>query len=341
MTLDTIRRVTLEDALKINFRPSRFLTKNFFTQVRTLGTPGVAVDIVKNGVTVPAFVSRRDKDGNPVEHPLINTNIFNPPHYHEHKDLSAVDFDDRKAGEGLMIPNEAIINAREILNDDLADLNNRLDRLIEAEAIEALTNGTVTVKNKDGQTLDTINFGMDGSHQVIPNVMWNASGKDWNGVLADIRGWNSGLLGKDSGRGLTDIVLGKDAYSAFIAAADAGSSRTSITIDRGRIAPETRERGVTLVSNTLGELGNPQIWSYDEYFGANPAFPANKVLLLSRDATFKLVFAKIPNIHAPAYAQRYGYIYEDPKGKGYEVNLESCPLPIPYEIDAVVVAQVV
>jgi hypothetical protein len=339
----------LTEYVQINPGTPRFLSTRLFRNIRRFNSDTVQIDILKGGRRLPVYV-KPTEDGNLVEHSGYATHEYHPPYYHEKKILKPTDFDTRQPGEtvyGYTPPAQKLANQ---VVTDLDDLNDDLNRLLEVQAVEALTTGKLVVKDKDGNVLDTIDFGMSADNKpVLPSAeMWSSSAVTKNAVLRNLRDWNTNLLVKNGGRSVGVVVMGSDALAAFIDKVDPDneiSGISSIRVDRGEIRPELLPNGVTYVGS-FRELGGADIFGYAEWYtdaytgDTVPLFPSSKILMVGAGARFDQNYAKIQNNRALVGIERFAWTYADPKGKADEVHLESAPLLTPYEIDSVVCAKV-
>jgi hypothetical protein len=340
----------LTEYVQMNPGSPRFISSRLFQNIRRFNSSAIQIDLLKGGRKTPVYVNPTD-DGNMIEHEGYTTHEYRPPYYHERKIVKPTDFDSRRAGETPYDYTAPVQKHAIQLLEDLDDLNNRLNRLLELQAIEGVTTGKLIVKDKDGATLDTIDFNMNSDHKpILPGAeKWTAAAITKNAVLKNLRDWNTNMLVKDGGRSVGVIVMGSDALAAFIAKVDPDneiSGISSIRVDRGEIRPELLPNGVTYVGS-FRELGGADIFGYSEWYEdpftgeTAPIFPTNKVLMIGAGARFDQNYAKIQNTRALIGVERFAWQYLDPKGKADEVHLESAPLLTPYEIDCVVCAQVV
>lgn len=127
----------------------------------------------------------------------------------------------------LRTPGEmAQANAEFWVRRELADLNNRIERQIEATCWDALK-GTITVNEPDVKAV--VDLGVPGSHKPTAGTEWDhitSSVYDAD-VIGNIKAWKK-LVAEDSGSELTDIYL----TSGTMTWVDKNGAITSMFTDR-------------------------------------------------------------------------------------------------------------
>jgi hypothetical protein len=326
-----------------------FIRDAVFKAVRTTNASTVEIDKRFIDPSLPSYVSP-EENGNQVNHQGFDTFAYKPPYVHEYKVLKPFDFDARRIGESAYeytSPAQQLVNA---MNEDLRELDTRLNRLEESQAIEIVTTGRLAPKDKAGNAFPVIDFGIKPSHKPVLTgpALWSDASKKKNAIIEDLDGWNTDLLVGDCQKNVRIVILGREAKKQLIRRFDPDNETgglNSIRVQRGEIRPELLPNGVTYLGQ-LDDIGGAQIYCYSGKF-KNPVsgdvaelFPANMVVMIAANIRAERVYGKIQNNRALQGLPRYPWIYQDPKGKADEIHLESAPLLILPEIDGVVAATV-
>ena len=338
----------------VRFEPgvARFLRETFFpdSRVKLYDTDTIDIDIVQGGRPIACMVKKYE-DGNLVEDSGFETNSFKTGYLNEFKESKAEDYLKRKPQENPYDYTPPAVQAQQKLQEDFKELVDRQNRAEEVMAVEVLTTGKFTGRNKDGVKIYEADYKMRLKHQPVlePAKMWDKTGVTKNDVLETIRqDWIVNLLQKDGGRMPTHMILGHRAFNAFLRLVDPDNQNSSISsfrAFRGEVTPRMEEMGVFFLGK-FPELGNIDVIGYNEWYDdpwdgeTKPIFPADTALLLSKNARYDRQYGKINHREAPDRIARYPYTWYTDNRKKMYVQLESAPLLSPYEIDTIVSATV-
>jgi len=91
-------------------------------------------------------------------------------------------------------------NAEAAVRREAADLNNRVDRLVESYCWEALT-GVITINEVDVKA--TVDFGVPALHKPTAGTDWDQAAAD---IIGNVKAWKK-LIAEDSGATATDVYL--------------------------------------------------------------------------------------------------------------------------------------
>jgi hypothetical protein len=327
----------------------RFLRDRLFTNVRTFETKKLDIDVVKTGRDVPVYVGGKES-GNLVEHDGYKSFSYEAPYSHEYKLLTPSDLRFREPGENVYDYTPPAAQLTQKLSEDFADLDTRLNRLEELQAVSLVTTGKLTPKDKDGNAFPEIDYGMQDSHKPVltGTSMWSDPSVKKNEIIEDLSDWNVDELVKDGTRSVGLVIMGRLAWKWFMQKMDPDnetSGLASIRVSRGEIRPELLPQGVTGGAR-LDDIGSAPIYCYAEWYRdpytkqTVPLFPENMVVMIGAGARFDRNYGFIENFEALRGLPRFPYPYSDPKGKFIEIHLESAPLLSMFEPDAVVAATV-
>jgi hypothetical protein len=291
-----------------------------------------------------------------VERDGFETHTYEPPYLSEFMQFTGTDEDvyTRRVGEDIYHASTPAGNLAYMIGEAAANLAERFDRKEEEQAAEVLTTGMLSVKDRDGNVIALIDFGMKDSHK--PVLLQGGEFKPWNDPSCkknDILEFLSDhcdddLIGTDSERPLTHVIMGKTAKQWLMRKMDPDnetSGLNSIRVQRGEIRPELMPQGVTGGAR-LDDIGSPPMYCYAEWFrdpwtkAVVPIFPENMVVMIGAGAQFFRNYGLIDNFEALRGIPRFPWIKNDPDHRFVEPHLESAPLLSMFEPDAVVAATV-
>jgi len=341
----------MAEMLKYEPGVARFLKETFFPDNRVMlyDTTSVDIDIVRKGRPIACMVKRYE-DGNLVQNEGFETNNFEFGYFNEFKESKAEDFLKRRPQESPYDYTPPSVQAQHQLRDDLVDLVDRQNRSDEVLIAQILTTGIFTGRNKEGVAIYDADFKMRNDHKPVLSggLNWDAVGITKNVVMETVRGWIVNYLQKNGGKMPTHMVLGQNAFNAFLKLVDpdgTGSGHDCFKVVRGTVTPRMQEMGVFFLGE-FPELGNMEVVGYNEWYDdpftktTKPIFPVNTALLLSRNGRYERKYGRINHREAPDFAMRYAYQWYTPNRKKAFVQMESAPLYIPTEIDTILSATV-
>jgi len=330
---------------------ARFLRETFFpdSRVKLYDTDTIDIDFVRKGRPIACMVKRYE-DGNLVENEGFETNTFKTGYFNEFKESKAEDFLKRRPQETPYDYTPPSVQAQQQFRDDLVELVDRQNRAEEVLISRVLTEGIFTGYNKDGVPIYDADFKMRTDHKPVLSggLNWDHANITKNIVMETIRGWIVNELQKDGGKMPTHMVLGQNAFNAFLRLVDPDdktSGHECFTVVRGEVTPRMEQMGVFFLGR-FPELGNMDVIGYNEWYDdpfsktTKPIFPVNTALLLSRNARYERKYGKINHREAPDFAMRYAYQWYTANRKKMYAQLESAPLMAPIEIDTILSATV-
>ena len=163
------------EALRLLRVPRTFLTKTFFSKAYTSMQAAVKIDIAKDSRTIGAVV-RRGEGAVQVDRQVFETSTYEPPEIPVMRTITDSDLIDRLPGQ---TPYDDGDRASELQAQDLFDLNAIIERTIEAYAAQALYLGTITLKDKENNTVgDVLDFQRNAENMpaaLAGAALWSAS----------------------------------------------------------------------------------------------------------------------------------------------------------------------
>lgn len=280
--------------------PTLFLSGLFQTPPENFHTSEeIEIDIVRSEEEVSIVIQDLSTGYRFNSHDLYTNKAFKPPIHKEAIPINAFDLIKRMPGMNPFESPDFRANAIMRFFSGMQKIERKVRRAIELQASQVLQIGVVTLIDSSGTALYTIDYKPKATHFPTAGTAWNAVGADPLGdisALAEIIR-NDGLNDPDQ------LIMGVDAFEAFIKNADVIARYDARRIDLGTIAP-MQMAGNGGSYRGIVEIGNYRydIWTYGGRYkhpqtGTITQFisPENVVVRASSgrlDATF----GAIPNL---------------------------------------------
>jgi hypothetical protein len=336
----------------VAFEPgvARFIRETFFPAADLYDTDTIDIDIVSKGRPIACMVKRYE-NGNLVEDSGYETRSVKTGYMNEFKVIEINKFRKRKPSETPYAYTSPGVQAQQAEAEAFKELIDRQNRAEEVMAIQALTQGTFTGRNKEGVPLYQADFRIKPEHKPVLGVglRWDGPTVTKNIIMEMVRGWIVDLLQKNGGKMPTHMILGRNAFNAFLRHVDPDDQKSGIDsfrVFRGEITPRMEEMGVFFLGR-FPELANIQVIGYNEWYDdpfsggeTKPIFPTNTALLCTTQARYRRLYGRIDHLKAPDFIARFPYTWETPNGKKRQAQLESAPILTVLEPDTIVSATV-
>lgn len=330
-------------ALEQCHAPKRFLLDTFFSSIKTFDTKTVDIDIKQGDRDIAAYVHPLEK-GRLVEDGGFETRTVSPCYSKEIKVIRPNDTVTRLFGEDYSAPLSPVQREQRLLGQGLMHLDDRLVRLEEVMASQALVNGSVYVK---GQTNDfKIDLGYTIGRQLITlsgDSCWDKKGDP----MFDLDDW-ADRIAERSGMAPTIIIVGKKALRAIIDN-EKVKSRLDIRnyhLGEINIAQQQALADQGVIFHGYLAPSNIPIYTYSEKY-RNPVtgqteslIPDDVVLLGCKSAGCQMLYGMIQNLNSLDAMPRFPFSWVEQDGSARYVQLESAPLPNLYQVDAFISARV-
>ncbi len=277
---------------------------------------------------------------------------FTPPIFDEEGTFNSFDLIARSPGQDPFEQPDFHANAITKAYRMFRKLEAKIRRSIELMAAQVLQTGILTLRDKNGTALYTLNFGPKSSHFPNAGTAWDVNGAD---PLADI----SALCEVIRTDGLVEVdtaIMGRDAFTWFMKNADVRAQLDNRKMENSGIAPESRGQGATYQGFFWVGNYRVNIWTYNGRYKdpatgvSTPYINKDKVILLSSTSTeLDLTFGSIPSIVPPdsrvlpflpprlpnsaGGMDLSTYAWVTPDGKQLKVSAGTRPLTIPTGID--------
>ncbi len=259
----------------------------------------VEVDIIRDEEDV-AIVIQDLSAGSRMNSADIYTNKgFKPPVFDESFPINSFDLIKRVAGQDPFQNPDFRGNLISRVMGGMAKIERKIRRSIEMQASQVLQTGVVTLNDSAGAALYTLDFKPKATHFPTAATAWNAGGAtiaaDISALAEEIR--NDGLNDPD------ELIMGVNAYEAFIADPEIQKRLDIRRIDQGMIAP-MQKLGNGGNYRGMVEIGNYRydVWTYggryvDPATGVKTQYiDPGKCVVRASTGRLDLTFGAVPNI---------------------------------------------
>lgn len=322
--------------------PQQGLAARYFTGIVTSDSESIGFDLDNKPRRMSPFVSPLVA-GKLVKSRGYRTDTFKPAYVKDKRTFHPTRAIKRTMGEriggGDLSPQQRM---QILLVQDMQDQLDMITRRLEWMAAKALMDGKVTVVGEDYPSVE-VDFGRSASHTITPATnadKWSDAAKK---PLDDLQDW-SDLMVKDTGVGISDVVMTVDVWKVFRnkddirAKLDRFRSNTTLTQDA-----HNREglvfQGVIDQFNIYTYSG----WAVDPTTNTESAYlDAGTVLCLAAPDLVEGVqhfgaILDVENLQAvPYYAK--SWVEEDPSMR--YLLMQSAPLLVPHRVNATLKAKV-
>lgn len=341
MAIDFFGTRTMLRGLQERRAPRRFFSSRYFQGPITSTTEYVDIDVMRNKRRLAPFVHPL-MEGKLVERAGFVTQTIKPPYIKPKMATTALDMIKRGFGEQIysdVTPAQRVANQ---VAQDLSELADMIDRRIEWMCASALFNDSVTIT---GEGLNAVvNFGRANSNEIVltSGDLWSAPTST---PVEDLRAWRS-MVTQATGLVPRELILGSEAAAAFVKHDEIieilnrpVQSQITLQMDTSDL-----ENGVTYI----GRIEQTDVWTFEEWYlddngVEQPLVPADKALLLVPNARREIRFGAILDLDAGGVAAvpYWPKSWRVPDPSAQWLLLQSAPIPVPVQVDASVVAEVV
>lgn len=330
-------------ALHQCYSPRRFLLDTFFSSVKTFETKTVLIDIKQGDRDISAFVHPLE-NGRLVEDAGFETRSVMPCYTKEIKTIVPDETTTRLFGEDFLKPLSPIEREHRLLGEKLNSLDERVGRLEEVMAAQALINGSIYVKGEKSDF--KLDLGYTAGRQKIilsGDSCWDKKGDP----MFDLDNW-ARTISERCGMAPTIIIVGNRVIQALFdnekimkrldnrnfRVGELGSAREQFLAEQG-----------VIYHGSLAPSNIP-IYTYGEKYrnpisgSVEPLIPDDAVLLGCKSAGCQMLYGMIQNMHSLTALPRFPFSWTKEDGSARYIQLESAPLPNLYQVDAFISARV-
>ncbi|QPA33426.1 major capsid protein [Thermaerobacillus caldiproteolyticus] len=333
---------TMLEAVKQMLPVNTFLKSTFFTNTKTFVTENVDVDFYKGRRKMAPFVSPR-LPGKIMDRQGFETKTYKAPLIKPMRAITVDDLQQRSMGEHIYAAKSPEERAIELLASDLAELDDAITRREEWMCAQVLFTGKVDMIGEGvNQTLD---FSFTNKVALSGTDKWSDPNSD---PIQDLKNWRLAVIQKS---GITPdmVIMASNVVDVFINHPKVKDVLDNLRIKLGQIEPRVLPNGVTFVGS-ITSLGL-DIYSYDEWYfdeeeqNEKTMVPAGTVAVLSTRAKFSMLYGAVTlmgdNEQFITYeGSRIPYSWTEKNPAQRFIQLNSRPVPVPFEVDSWYVAQV-
>lgn len=316
-------------------------------------TAKVLIEYKKGGKKMAPFVIPR-KGGITMEREGYTATEYEPPYIAPQRPLTIDDLNKKGFGEDLYSDMTPEQRQAQVLGEDLAELNEMIDRRLEWMCSELLFNGKITMKHYAekygvGTPVEKVLQFYESSFGNVytPAVKWDAS--SGVSIYDDLDAMVAAKVTK--GCKVTDLCMGASAWKYFIKDATILKLFDNRKVNIGDINPQDLPDGVGYMGQIIIRGKRLDIFVYDEQYedesGNSAVFMPDKKILLAAPGMGRTLFGAITQIEQTdgqfhTYrGEKIPKYYADSKNEVREIRVASAPVTVPNDIDSWMVAQVI
>jgi hypothetical protein len=333
--------------------PGNFLSRFFTIKPGGIYNGGkVAIDIQRFGEDV-AIAIKKCTGPNLNDIDEFTTKEFTPPAYGEAFPLDVCELLERMAGVDPYTAayTEYAGQLVTMMAKGFMLIDDKIKRAVELQASQILQTGILTLTNKSGDTVYSLDFKPKASHFPTTGISWSGATADPLGDLASL----AKVIRADGKINPNILIMGDTALSNFLANDDVQKKLDTRNFDLGNIAPFFDDSGATFYGFVWVGAYRFAIATYpDTFTSPQTGLPVeyvagDKVIMLSDRTRLDMTAARVPLPLGPdprvagllpgrMSSREDSFdvtpnVYCTPNGKQIMGELESRPLLIPVQID--------
>ena len=334
--------------------PNGFLTRMFTVKPGGIyNGDKIALDIQRFGEDV-AIAIKKCTGPNLNDIDEFTTKEFKPPSYGEAFPLDVCELLNRMAGvdpfSAAMTEFAGQLVAKMAQGFMLVD--DKIKRAVELQASQILQTGILTLTDKNGNTVYTLDFKPKATHFPTTGTSWSNTGSA--DPLSDLESLAK-IIRADGKVNPDRLIFGDTALRNFLKNDEVQTMLDNRRIDVGDIAPEFDDSGATFYGFVWVGSYRFEMWTYPDTFkdpqtgNATEYINSDKVIMTSSRTRLDMTAARVPLPLGPdprvagllpgrLSSRDNGFdvtpnVYATPNGKQIMGELESRPLLIPVQID--------
>lgn len=236
--------------------------KSFF-RTENVNTTNVAFNTRKNGKKVSVDTNIQTK-GRHHKRQVGKLSVIQPPLYWEWTDLQLKDLYNGILGNNVSPQN--IYDFSGVINTDLNEMADDIERAYELQCAQILTNGIIQLRNNDN-----VDYGRSANSIVNATAKWSSNPSS---IFSDINAGVKWIRSNSNNNSVMyDLILGETAFSNFISSTEL-KDRNDVKhfqldeIKPGGVVPSGGAYWGTI---TLESGVKVNVWSYDKTYEADNA----------------------------------------------------------------------
>ena len=310
----------------INLRPLKSdLFTSFFKEVDPKPVEVFELETSLRGASILPSITNYDA-GTMRKGETRNVGYVKAPRFRPIRAFRAADLLHTQKG---FTPYDPRINPVErAIADDMDAHRDDIDRMLEIMCAQAAVDGRIDLYDMiEGKVVTnyTVDFKRPANHDVTltGDNVWSSPKSD---LIGSIEEYNLLIQEDTSGLSATDLILGKDAWTAFRRHPDVKETLDNRRIEAGSLSPR-------IGAKLKGQWNGLNIWvhnaTYKNISGQTKYYlePAC-ALLLARDAQSVIEFGQPVDVKCEGPAKIFAKQFEQEYASGIFTIAESRPLPI-------------
>lgn len=324
-----------------------FLKSTFFKNVETFPTKNVDVDFKKGNRALAPFVHRKI-GGKTIPNSGYQTKTYTPPLVGPNKITTVDDLLKRLPGESIYSGKSPAERAVEKLAQDFVELDEMISRREEWMVAQAIFAGTIPIIG-DGIN-EIIDFSFTNKETITTATKkWSSDSSD---PIADLKRWRKEVQ-KNGFVNCNVCIMADDVATAFTNHPKVQKLLDTKGYDLAVIKPRELPNGATYIGTLHAE--GLDIYTYNEWYlddwtdaensEQKPLVPSGTLAMLSTAASYSMyygavtILGKDDNFNTVEGSRvPDSWVERNPARRFLQIS--SCPLPVPHEVDSWYVAKV-
>lgn len=264
-------------------------------------TEFIEIDIQRDTEQVAVVIKDLSLPPNHNENTLYTNKRLTPPIYDEEGAVTAFDMIQRQPGQNPFQNPVYAANAVRQSFTIFRKLEGKIRRAIELQASQVLQTGQLSLIDKNGTVVYTIDFGPKGTHFVTPTA-WAANGATGD-PLGDLESLAT-VIRRDGKVEPNQLIFGLGAYKRFLANSAVKDRLLQIRGALITAAPAVRGMGATYQGSVWIGHYSFEMWTYDGFYqhpqtGAFTPFVSDNKVIMKGPGRLDLTYGAIPLIVPP------------------------------------------
>ncbi len=341
MPIDIYSTRTMMKAIKLMKPVYTFLRDTFFPTVETEVTESVDVDFKKGKRKMAPFVAPR-VGGVVMDRQGFVTNTYKVPKIAPERIITLDDINKRSMGEAIYSQKTPEERARELLAEDIIELDDYITRREEWMCREVLFTGKVIMVGEGFEQV--VDYGFTNKVALTGDELWSAYST--SDPVAYLKSLRRSII-KKTGKAPDICVLASDVVDTFINHPKVKDRLNLLRLNVGTLEPTIKDPSLTFIGK-MTDLGM-EFYSYDEWFlddsGIEQPMVPSGHILVGRTGSNKRIYGAVTQIEDENFVtiegMRVPKSWVDKDNEVRKLRLTARPLPVPDDIDGWYVAEVI
>lgn len=330
---------TMMQAINLMKPTYTFLRDTFFSNFDTYITEKVDVDIKKGKRKMAPFVAPRI-GGKIIERQGFETRSLSTPKIAPERVLTIDDVTKRAMGEAIYSTRTPEQRARELLANDLIELDDTITRREEWMCREILFTGKILMTGEGFE--QQVDYSFTNKETLSGTDLWTSETSNPIEYMKECR---REVIQK-TGKAPDICVMASDVVNTFVSHPKVKEKLDILRLNIGNIEPSIKSPALTYVGR-ISELGM-EIYTYDEWYlddsdNEQPMIPEGTILMGSKGMN-KRLYGAVTQIEGEEFVTYEGIrvpkSWIDKDNEVRKLRVTSRPLPVPDDVDAWWVAKV-